>query len=125
MKFEIMMRKRRPVNENLSMNLCTAYTPKFPKQNQTEGWMLLLGDPKKDALIALRRFTFELVSENKALFNSSLQCHELKKEITLKFMTPRVPDEEKSLSVNFAVSLFSDTYRGFDQSLNIDFEIVH
>lgn len=107
-KVEILLTRRNPT---LSPDF-RAYAPKFPKP-QTEGWFVILGDVKHDAIYALKRVSWPLRNEK----NKRNRPCELRATANASLMLP----PGFTPGVSLTVIVISDCYRlDFRQEFQID-----
>ena len=77
----------------------TVHAPRFPKPKE-EGWWLVVGDPKTNALLCIKRITLLL-----------------KAKVKLEFVAPDAGE------YNYTLYLMSDSYLGCDQELELPLSV--
>ncbi|RKP04511.1 Sec63 Brl domain-containing protein [Thamnocephalis sphaerospora] len=93
----------------------SAHTPHFPKR-QYESWWLLLGDPRSDDVMALKRISFQQSDDRPSSTGERVQRRAIgtKLSSTLRCEAPDVAGEHP-----LTLFIVSDCYLGLDQQLDV------
>jgi hypothetical protein len=96
-----------------------AFTPHFPK-TQYESWWLVLGDPRTDDVLALKRINFQQVDNRPSGTGRPSKQRTIGTTLSsiLSFEAPDQPGDHP-----FALFIISDGYLGLDQQLDVSVSV--